>query len=350
MAFGISKYSKAITLCAASVMLSSCGQAEAAETKDPFARDIKILTSWFEGEFDNSEQVWYERFDAAKVPESERSERLHTNHVRLDMPDVGEYVFYVEEYMDNDPENVIRQRFVTFESDLDEHAIRMKQGFITDGKAFYGSQNLDDLKVSAITFLESCDVFWHRRAGQFEGKMKPKECVFGEGENRRYSVHDLTLSEDKYWRVDATYLVSDDSFYKGTVIGRPSELRKARRFVCEVSFRPEDPSLSFEEFRAQTQEIKGLSIHSEGGSFEAVRESDGQKFTYLMREKEYPFYSERPEFIYFSVKQEGADRSSIFTVSDIDSRRLGGQFGGIGAFCHLEGYEFQESLEILDNQ
>jgi len=328
------------------VALLACGYkyAHAAEVKDPFARDIKILTDWFEGEFDNSEQLWFERFEAAKVPEEERSERIHTTHIRLDMSEVGKHVFYVEEYMDHDPENVIRQRFVTFESDLDENAIRMKQGFIKNGKSYYGAKNLDKIKKGSVTFLDTCDVFWQRSANQYEGKMKAKECVFGEGDERRYSVHDMTLSEDKYWRTDATFLVADDSFYKGTVIGRPTQMRKANRFNCEVTFRPEDASLSFEEFRAQTQEIKNLSIHSEGGTFEAIRESDGKKFTYLMREKEYPFYPERPEFIYFSVKEEGANRSSIFTVNDIDSRRLGGQFGGIAAFCHREGYTFQESL------
>jgi len=331
------------------LLLSSCQNARAAG-EDPFIRDIKILTDWFEGEFDNSEQLWFERFDAAQIPEDKRVDRLHTTHVRLDMPDVGDHVFYVEEYADNDPDNMIRQRFVTFSSDADENAIRMKQGFIKNGKRFYGIKNLEGIKYSDVTFLDTCDVFWHRRADQYEGKMKPKACVFGEGDKRRYSVHDLTLSKTKYWRADSTYLVSDDSFYKGNLPGQASQMRKANRFTCEVSFRPEDPSLSFEEFRAQTQEIKGLSIHSEGGEFEAIRESDGAKFTYLMREKEYPFYEDRPEFIYFSVKQEGANRSSIYTVNDIDSRRLGGQFGGLGAFCHRVGYNFQESLEVLDNQ
>ena len=329
---------------------SSAFIASAADNADPFTRDLIILTDWFEGEFDNSEQLWFENFEAAGVPEEERADRLHTTHIRIDLPEFGENVFYVEEYAENDPSEIIRQRLVTFESDLEEHAIRMKQGFFKGGDRFYGGKNLDAITLADVSFLDTCDVFWKRRAGQYEGKMKPKKCVFGEGEKRRYSVHDLTLSETKYWRTDSTYLVSDDSFYKGNLPGQASEMRRANRFTCDVTFRPGDPNMSLEEFRANTQEVKGLSIHSEGGEFEVVRESDGAKFTYLMREKEYPFYADRPEFIYFSVKKEGANRSSGFTVSDIDSRRLGGQFGGIGFHCYRDGYSFQESLDVLDNQ
>ena len=334
------------------LILSCCfsNDAHAADSYDPFARDIKILTHWFEGEFDNSEQLWFERFDAAQVPEDERAERVHTTHIRLDMPEVGDHVFYVEEYIKNNPEKIIRQRFVIFASDADENAIRMKQGFIKEGKRFHGLKNLEDLKFEDVTFLDICDVFWRRRAGQFEGKMKPKICIFGEGDKKRYSVHDLTLSANKYLRTDSTYLVSDDSFYKGTLPGRPSDMRKANRFTCDVTFRPNDRTLSVAEFKAQTQEVKGLSIHSEGGEFQVTRKSDGKIFTYLMREKQYPFYEDRPEFIYFSIKEEGAKRSSVYTVNDLDSRRLGGQFGGIGFHCHRDGYSFQESLEILDDQ
>lgn len=346
------KTSRGIWCLLASMMGSTCmvPLALAAPYDDPFKRDLLILTDWFEGEFDNSEQVWFENFDAANIPEEDRSKRIHTTHMRLDLPQFGDHVFYVEEYIDNDPTQIIRQRFVTFESDLEANAIRMKQGFFKDTEAALGGQNLGGLTAGDVFFIDTCDVFWTREAGQFVGGMKPKACVFGEGEKRRYSVHDMTLSDNDYWRVDSTYFLKDDSFYLGNKPNRPSKMRKADRFTCDITFRPEDMSLSFQEFREQTQEVKGLSIHSEGGEFSVVRDSDGQSFTYLMREKEYPFYDERPDFIYFSVKADGANRSSVYTVNDIESRRIGVQSGGIGFNCHRDGYEFRELKSVLDQQ
>jgi len=319
------------------------------DAADPFARDIKILTGWFEGEFDNSEQLWFENDRRSNTPEDEKHIRIHTNHSRLDLPDMGDHVFYVEEYKDNDPEEIFRQRIVIFSSDIEENAIRMKQGFFKNTSKVKGGKNLNNLRSRDVSFLKECDVFWRRDAGQFKGSMKPKACVFGDDDKRRYSVHDLTLSAYKYWRVDTTFLTSDDSLHAGEPVDRPFKMRKAKRYTCEVSFRPTDQSLSFQELGEQTQREKGLSIHSQGGEFEVTRKSDGTVFNYLMREKEYPYYAERPEFIYFSIREKEATRSTLYTVSDIDARRLGGQTAGIGFHCHRDGYEFQESRIQLDN-
>lgn len=198
---------------------TAAGLAQAADTQNPFARDIKILADWFEGEFDNSEQLWFENFEAANVSDENKAERLHTTHWRFDLPKFGDYVFYVEEYAGKDTENIIWQRFVTSESDLDENAIRMKQGFFKDAKSVLGGKNLYVITAEDLFFIDTCDVFWHRRRSQFEGGMKFKACVFGDGEKRLYSVHDLTLSVDKYWRTNSTYLVADDSFNIGTQLG-----------------------------------------------------------------------------------------------------------------------------------
>lgn len=171
--------------------------AQAASYDDPNARDLLILTKWFEGEFDSSEQIWFEKFEAANVAEEDRLERLHVLNKRIDLPEFGDHVFYVEEYSNNDPEEIVRQRFVTFAPDIEAGAIRMRQGFFKDSKKMLGAKNLDDIKAKDLFFLDTCDVFWKRRAGQFEGKMKEKECVFGKDDKRRYSVHDLTLSENE---------------------------------------------------------------------------------------------------------------------------------------------------------
>lgn len=325
--------------------------AHSAGYDDSNARDLIILTKWFEGEFDSSEQIWFEKFDAAKVPEEMRAQRLHTLHKRIDVPKFGDHVFYVEEYANNDPAEIIRQRFVVFESDLDAGAIRMRQGFFKDSKHVLGAKNLKNIQSEDLFFLDECDVFWKRRAGQFEGAMKPRACEFGEGETRRYSVHDLILSENSYWRIDATYLVSDDSFHIGNRAGHPTKMRKADRFSCDVSFKPENTQgMSFTDVREKTENVRGNSIHSEGGTFIAVRSYDGKEFEYLMREKEYPFYDERPNFIYFSLREKGSPYSIAYTVSDLNSRRIGGQFGDFGFQCNREGYTFDQSLELLNNQ
>lgn len=320
------------------------------EKADPFARDLLILTDWFEGEFDNEEQRWFEKDRRAAIPEEEHHVRLHTAHKRLDLPQFGEHVFYVEEYIENDPANIIRQRFVTFESDIEAGAIRMRQGFLKDAEAAKGAhhnpEKLSGLKKEDVFFMSDldpnnqCDVFWNRVADQYEGKILGKSCVFGEEEKRRYSVHKMILSAEKYWRSDASYLLSDNSLHVGDPVNDPIRMRRADIFDCQASFRIKG---SFTE----VQEVEPFKMHNQGGMAKITRDSDSQVFEILLRSKEYPFYNKRPDFLYFSIRHEGAQRSLVYSVHDTDSRILGVNHNNMGVHCYREGYEFRESLQQL---
>ena len=316
--------------------------ASAAPESDPFARDLLVLTGWFEGEFDNEEQRWFQADPRSNTPEDERHVRVHTTHKRISAPDFGEHVFYVEEYTEDDPERVYRQRLVVFSSAPEEGGIRMRQGFFHEPERFVGAQHkpglFDHLEPSDTFFLDECDVYFKRVAGQFEGAMRPKACVFGEGALRRYAVHNLYLSSNKYWRVDSTFLVADDSLHIGMPADRPFELRRVKQFICNFTFDPRGP---------EPQEIRDLRLHSQGGSFDITRKRDGARFTVLMRDKEYPYYSTRPDFIYFSIRRKGEQASVVFTVNDPDSRSLAVNTGELLASCYRQGYQFRESLEAL---
>lgn len=323
-------------------MSFSLGGAAADTASDPNARDLLILADWFQGEFDNEEQLWFENDPRSNTPEADRHQRVHTLHKRMNAPQFGEHVFYVEEYVDHDPAKIIRQRIVIFESDLERSQIRMRQGFFANAESLVGahkrSEVFESLTDEDVFFIDTCDVFWRRVADQFEGKMDEKACVFGDGDKRRYSVHNLTLSASKYWREDLTYLVADNSFYTGTRPGHPTEMRRADRFICDVTFRTEEGAQAFDD----------LPIHTQGGTIDVVRESDGKPISLMIRQKEYPYYSERPDFMFFSVRETGQYRSIAYSVTDTDARRIGINTAGIGAHCHREGYEFRESLELLD--
>lgn len=314
--------------------------AHADDAENPLTRDLLIFSDWFEGDFDNEEQLW---FHARSRSKEEKPVRLHTSHKRVSLPAFGEHVFYVEEYKDNNPSDVIRQRLVTIESDLERSALRMKQGFFRDASAVRGAHldpsKLASLSASDVVFLEACDVFVRRIADQFEGGMDEKACVFGNGAEQRYSVHNITLSASKFWRDDSTYLVSDDSFFRGTRPGKPARLRRARTYICDVYF--------YGETRADQQVVEDLKVHSQGGVGVAVRQTDGQSFEILLRQKEYPYYDTRPDFIYYSVRKAGERRSVAYGVADYNSRQFGLNAGDVGAFCHLEGYNFRQLFEEL---
>lgn len=312
--------------------------AVSAQDADPFARDIRILTTWFEGDFDNEEQLWFQNFPLSEVPEEEIVERLHYRHTRLAKSSLGEFVFLTERYLNNDPSKGYESWIVSFTSSSEKNGILMRQARSSLPKTFKSQLSSDDLdkivSVSAPEFDPGCDVLWSRKAGQFEGRLVNENCDAQGMHSHATDAGVLTLSDSMYWKT--RQLIGRDA----SATDHPAvtyETRKAKWFVCDMYFYSEQGD----------QFVKGIRVHSQGGTAQAVRESDGRVFEYLIREKAYPYYSVRPDFIYFSIRPEGEKFSSVFSVSDVDSRRIGMRTPEIGAFCHLDGYQFQELLETL---
>jgi len=322
---------------------SALAQAQNGNPVDPNARDLVLMSQWFAGEFDNEEQQWFENEPRSKTPPERKHERIHTMHTRIDAPALGPVVFYVEEYRDNDPAKIIRQRIVTITSNVPERTMRMEQGFLKDAKAAIGAQyapeKLKGLKAEDVSFLPGCEVTWRRVGDQFEGAMTPKACQFGEGQDRRYSVHNLVLSETKFWREDRSFKVADDSLHVGFPTDEPHKLNRAKIFICEVTIQ--------DEKRGQNpQKIEAVRLHSQGGQAWFKR-ADGREFGLRLRDKEYPYYDVRPDFLFFAVREKGTETSLSSSIHDVDSRRLGLNIGWMGAHCVREGYEFREPLDAL---
>jgi CpeT/CpcT family (DUF1001) len=332
-------------LCLAGLLgiSSAWAQARNGEPKDPNARDLVLISQWFEGEFDNEEQQWFENDARSQTPADRKHERIHTIHKRIDAPVFGPVVFYVEEYRDNDPGKVIRQRLVTFSSNMSAATIRMQQGFLKDAKAALGAHldpaKLAKLKLGDVSFLPGCDVTWRRIGDQFAGAMASKTCQFGEGKDRRYSAHNLVLSAAKYWREDRSFRVSDDTLFLGYPTDEPHKFNRAKIFICEITFRGEKRG-------EKEQKVEGLRLHSQGGQVWGVR-ADGREIGLRLRDKEYPYYDVRPDFLFFAVREKGNEASLAYSIHDVTSRRLGIDLGWMGAHCARDGYTFQEPIAAL---
>ena len=327
------------------ILASSIVQAQQAAydfPTDPYARDLVQLTSWFEGEFDNEEQLWFQNDPRSKTAEEDKHPRLHTIHRRLDLPSFGKHVFYVEEYVDNDPTNVIRQRLVIFTSEGLGRGIRMRQGFFRNADAALGAQfapdRLAQVQSDDVFFMDECDVFWRREASQFKGEIPPKSCILGDGELRRYSVHQLILSADKYWRVDATRLLATDELHVGFAETNPTKMQRARIFRCDLTVRDE---------AGESYGVTDMRVHDQGGFGSLTLGDGGDIYRVRLRNKEYPFYDTRPDFLFLAVLKEGQARSVAYAVSDPDARRISVTGAGVTAHCHREGYQFREPVELL---
>jgi len=301
---------------------------------DPYARDLLKICEYFEGEFDNDSQLWFQGRRGWSGNEEDKHIRIHAIHTRIEAPDIGQNVFYVEEYIDNNPDSIIRQRIVNFRSDLYMDGIAMDLYFLQNAKRYRGAHLagnlLDSLSKSNLFQLEGCGVIFKREADQFFGQMQDKACQFGKVDKRRYSVHDIHLSPNKYWRIDQTYLVSNDKLHSGHASEVPFKMRKAQSYRCNVSFTEKgyyDPS-------GNDKKYEDVIIHNQGGSETFYNPIKDKTYILQLREKEYPYYSEGSDFFMLRFIEENATRSEVIVTSEPNINKISFSLGWSSAACY----------------
>lgn len=298
---------------------------------DPSMRDLQRIVAWFEGEFDNRDQVWFEADTRSQYPDAGRHEHIHSTHLRLNLPEFGEYVFYVEDYRDDDPQKVFRQRLVTFESARYD-GVLMKLWFFKDPDAVRNSNrvagDLERLTRADVTDIVGCDVYWLPQGDQYVGGMRSKACEWGEGRDRVYSQFDLVLAAESYWRLDRSFQAGSDKLVSGNPSGVPHKLNRARLFTCDVRFYGDYP----ESPHPDNEEYLGLPIHNQGGSIQVTRRKNGKHYTFLLIDKKHPYYDERSDFMYFSVREEGGPIIA-YSLDDRTAAYIGFHLGWMVVAC-----------------
>ncbi len=201
-----------------------------AEREPPAQLALARLLEWFPGEFDNASQVEAQRAPDSTTLQSARHDRVHAIHHPVALPAFGPHVYYLEEYLNGDPERVFRQRIVSFNVE-DDIEVRMKLYFLKDARRYRGAYQDPDL-LAALTpadanYLPECDVYFRLSDDALRGAMRPGACAFGAGAERRYSQHDIVLNADEYARVDRTFYVETGLLAQGHPLGLPHVMRRA---------------------------------------------------------------------------------------------------------------------------
>lgn len=302
---------------------------------DQNARDLQTLTSWFEGEFDNDSQMWFEARRSWDGNPEEKHKRVHIIHAKIPNSSLGNHAFYVEEFYDEDTLKIERQRVVVFESMAPSPGIKMAIWFLKDQKkyqrAFKRPELLKNIGVDDLATLEGCDVIFQRMGEQYHGSMIAKACQFGEGVLKRYAVHNMIISKNQYWRIDRSFLVKDDSFYKGHPNEIPYKMRKAKHYSCDIAFYEKAYYIPSEKDKKFNQVL----IHNQGGKQWFDNPLNGKRYAIQLREKEYPFYADGSDFFMLRFIEEGKLASELIVTAEPGVEKISFSMGWASCNCKL---------------
>ena len=201
-------------MVAMGLALFAATPASAEFTKSDLNDQLKLLMEWWPGRYDNHEQIVRQSGGGLSALTDKPFYRLHTVFKRVNMPELGENVLYVEEWKNNDPKDIARIRLYALSIDEKEEAVLVK--FITplDTKALVGAYN-DTSKVEKLKkkdvrpFSEACNVYMRWEGGQFRGGMKEKSCNVNE--NKEWFQYQVIVGQKHYWARDRRFTYADNT-------------------------------------------------------------------------------------------------------------------------------------------
>ena len=227
------------------------------------------MLGWWTGEYDNNEQIVRQSGGGLSEPTFTPHFRIHSHYRRVDMPDFGKYVVYVEEYRNNDPANLYRIRLMTLEVNSQANGIRVTLHTPDDPQSLIGGhQDLGRITKTRRddwrTFSEGCTVLLRFEGNQFAGGMRSRACRIAAnrtGEERDgYFDYRLIIGPGYYWFADRIRRLADDAVSWELAPGSPDffQLDPVTWFSCRVNF-------NLEGDMTATEPLVLVQLHDQGG-------------------------------------------------------------------------------------
>ena len=292
-------------------------------------RDFREMMEMFPGRYDNQEQIYFE--ENLGVPEEDRHERTHHIFHAVKLENFPGETFYVQQYQNDDPADIYRQRIYSFEPDYDENAIRLTIYTPEDPEALIDAHldasKLEGLSPDDMIVRPGCEVFWKREVNQFTGYMKEGACTFVSSRTGKTIIinDDLHLSKDAIWISDRA-VDEDGNYVFGNRAGVPHKNKRAEMFSCWVSVKKNsgDDEWSFDN---------NLEIHDQGGwIWVTTDERRPQKVGLKMRNVDWPTGYNRDSLVLYAYRDgDESARSYVWTAPD--AKRIAMNLRWVQASC-----------------
>lgn len=221
-------------------------------------RDLPQLVEMFQGEWDNAEQVGFA--EELGYPDDAPPMRRHIRVRRVEAPGLGPLVLRLDEYRNNDPADVGRQRLYAFAVDPTRMAIRMDVLTPPGDSPLAADADHAALTREQMRFNPGCETLWRRNADQFVGWIENGACTVrsGGGSGPTLTIGaDIALSTDQLWMTEMARDARGGNAFPDQP-ETPVQYRRAAAFTCWIAVP-----------RAAPQEgwfyARDLAIHDQGG-------------------------------------------------------------------------------------
>lgn len=283
--------------------------------------EFALLLEWFEGEYDNHEQVWQQEID--EVAEKDRLEHIHHRFVSVDAPALGDHIFFVLQTTDDDLDKVYRQRIYSFTQDEEEGAIRLTIYRMEDEAKYTDSWKepglIKDIGMDEVSTTTGCEVFWKHNGEFFDGYMKDRACHFFSKRSGKeiYITDTLRLTDSEIWIADKATDAQGNYIFGRDL---PHKNRKVRKYKAWMGVKKSkvDPAYEGDDMFFNSDVV----FHNEG-QISPILDDDGKPTGYSIQLARLTYQNTKTAILKLGVIQDATGDTLVYNWASTDSSRVG---------------------------
>jgi len=302
--------------------LVSLAAAGAADT------DVSALARLWSGVRDSSEQVVMTLERGARQWPPTTEQRVRTIVAPVDAAWLGAHVLYLEEFLQDEPQQPRRQLLLQLEAAGAAHTVRARLYGFVDPARWRHLNNRPQLAATLgpqdVVAAAGCELTLTRAGDQFHGGTVGHRCLDDSSGVERYLDYQLLIGEELYWYRRRTLRQSDGELQREVIGFNRFEPNEARLYACRVSW---SASGKARELRP----LLTLDLYEQGGRAQFVT-PDGRALTVTLHGRDWPFAADRDALL-LSLQEQDAGRPLATAWAQLDAQQIGLDIGWLTVRC-----------------
>jgi hypothetical protein len=289
--------------------------------------DVKLLSQLWSGVRDSSEQTVMNLDHGPSYWPQANERRVRTVTTPIAAAWLGPHVLYLEEFLEDEPQQPRRQLLLQLESAGTGTVRARVYAFFEPGHWIhlgYRPQLLATLSRRDIAPQSGCDLIFKRAGDQFRGGTSGAGCAEERAGVRRYLDYQLLISADMYWYRRRTVRDSDGELQQEIIGFNRFEPNEARLYACSIAWSDSGRARDLHGFLT-------LDLYEQGGRGRFVT-PDGRSLILTLHGRDWPFSVDR-DMLLLTLEEEGKTTPLATAWAQRDSQRITLQLGWLAVGC-----------------
>jgi hypothetical protein len=287
-----------------------------------------LVESW-SGVYDDVEQVVLDERGSSPLLFDD-DQRIRTIVSPIELPWLGQYVLYLEEFPQDDPEDPRREVLLWLApagSSL-AGAVRVRQLTFREPERWRGLYQHEELarhlRKDDLAAIPGCDLVLTRDGDQFRGGTVGHQCLDSGTHPRHYMDYQLLVGHGLNWYRKQLFRADDDELVSETVGFDWFEPHQARLFACRIRWSPSGRS-------ADLAPLTIVDLHDQGGRARFTT-PDGHEFELQLHSGDWPFDANQDALILF-VRDLRDTEPAASSWTSLDAEEVGVSLDGLDVRC-----------------